>query len=662
MNSWVRLLILFVAVAGFAQAAPQITVENALWGEEGESVQLTLKFSDLDKPSEVRLWLPIAPQGRAESRGTSVQPASEPQEVSFTLNIPPQNRWRPLEVRVGGIGQQEGQFTLQPPDGDLYVLALGVKTFGGPESGFRNLNVTVNDATALNDLLTSQRGKLYRKVHSYLLTEEKATRQGVTEAMSQISSQAKPNDTVIILLSSHGDVFGGKYYTMLYQGDSRKLDATALAQEELQDFYASLKSKTLLLIDTCTAGAALLSQPKAPINATQTIIAGMNDTVSKSKTVAGSKAYVNEYRVFITAAGPNQESLESASLQHGYFTYAVLEALRGEFEPNAAARANIDPNRPRSEIQTLQLLAYVVERVRDLSRDAPIERQRQVPHYDPISTTFPVVRFNINIDVTLVAGGGPSIQRDQPDVATGIYVSPQGNDLNSGSRTSPLHSLQQALRTDFNRINLLPGDYQLPPGGLTIAKEVTLTASGKATLHCSPTSDGLTIANIVQIQNLNVTDCKGVAILISNGKLEMNGGALYKNNRAALIDGGRVNFKNLSVSENGGGRFTAMVVQNGGSLTLEESTLQNNEFDAIRVQDNSGLTVISSKFRNNSKLVDNGPHIFANGTGAVRISDSSFEGGKYSIASNQKDRAINLCRVTDSTQKGMFQIKDTCTN
>lgn len=644
-----RAAALALLTCGLASASPSAVVEQAVWSDDGRRVNLTVRLSDLSAPAELQFSVSGAPQSRAQARGTAV--TSGTQRVTAELEVPADRRWKPLDVTMTGLPNVEGQVTLTPPAGNLYVLAVGVATFG---KGFANLSATVNDAQTLSATLQQQEGRLYRKVTPYLLTEARATREQVERAMADIVARATPDDTVVALLSSHGEVFGGTYYTMLYRGAADDLERTALPQQVIQAFYTGVKGRTLLLIDTCTAGAALL-QAKGGQDATQVLVQGINDSVSRAS-VPGSKAFINEYRAFITAAGPNQQSLESASLGHGYFTLAVLEALGNQFQPDSAIQANIDPDKPRSEIQTLQLLSYVVTRVRNLSADEPDARRRQVPQFDPVSVPFPIVQFAVNVPVDLIAGGARASRPAQPEEQSGVFVSPQGDDHASGARAQPVRTITQALTLGFSRVTLLPGLHDLPAAEVVLDRPVTVEgAASGATLRCTGKDvGGLTIQADVTLLNVTLRGCP-TALTVTAGRLTMRGGEVRGAIRAARVTRASADFQGVLFAENGAGRYTALALLDAAA-TLDGATFRDNDYDAIRVEGTSTLTVQGSTFDHNARVATRGAHIWVNGTGRVTLTGTSFSGAHFSVASVNPGTPVARCAITDRTPGYTFQI------
>ncbi|TSA81433.1 hypothetical protein FNU79_14980 [Deinococcus detaillensis] len=668
------------SLAQSSPASPQLSVTDYTWSENGDSVELKLKIAGLSERAELRPYLRGGTASRAETKGTGVFPSAGPQQVILTLAVPPAQRWQPLSIGIGGFGNnQEADFNVSAPQGDLYVLAVGVKTFGGPDSSFPDLNYTVADAQALVKLLDGQHGRLYRKVNTFLLTEEKATRTNVLATMQSIVRQASANDTVIALFSSHGTEQGGQYYAMLYGGDARKFDTTAITGQELGAFYNQIKAKTLLLLDTCASGQAISGPGTARQPATQQLISTL-ESATKSASASKSKGGVNEYRSWITAAQANQESLEEPSLGHGLFTYAVLEALSGKFDSSAATEAGMDAQRQRDDIQATQLLTYVVERVRDLSSQyATTLPQRHVPYYTLIANSFPVVQLNVTVNVTINVTGNvllpptvnadptppaaPAVNGPAPDAAQGVFARAfGGKDNNSGAPDFPVKSLQKALDLQVgSRVTLSPGEYSLPKDGLTISRPLTITAQGGAvTLRCLPDSDGLIAkAENVKLEGLRFVGC-ALALAVRSGSTLIIGGEFRGNQQALLVSGGQASVQNTLFAENGANGSTTAAVRQSGRLSFEGGSFQNNDLGAIRADGDSLLKINNVNFVNNSRSVSDGGHIYLLGNAQLDLNQASFVGAQFSLVSLSKPKTAKLCNFSDQTPHKTYQVSGAC--
>jgi len=136
---------------------------------------------------------------------------------------------------------------------------------------------------------------------------------------------------VVVYFASHGsprqlDSVGGLNYLITYDTemhslahlDEDALYATALPMIELSSAVATrLKSlRTLVILDTCFSGGSIQN-------------ARMMGNVPNAAPSEQSLHRLAEGsgRIVFAASRVDQESLESTTLQHGYFTYYLLKSL-----------------------------------------------------------------------------------------------------------------------------------------------------------------------------------------------------------------------------------------------------------------------------------------------------------------------------------------------
>jgi uncharacterized caspase-like protein len=124
--------------------------------------------------------------------------------------------------------------------------------------------------------------------------------------------------------AAHGDAEQGRFYLIPqdYQsGPPGTLAKRAIGQDDLQDWLANRINarKALILLDTCESGALLAGYKRS-----RTDIPASEAAVGRLHEATG--------RPVLTAAAAGQEAGEgpiAGTLEgHGYFTWAVLDALR----------------------------------------------------------------------------------------------------------------------------------------------------------------------------------------------------------------------------------------------------------------------------------------------------------------------------------------------
>jgi uncharacterized caspase-like protein len=130
-------------------------------------------------------------------------------------------------------------------------------------------------------------------------------------------------------MSPDGD--GLEKYLLPYGADPKDLYASALPMREISHIFNRVRSERLVfLADSCYSGAS----------GGRTIgITGVRSSLSNTflDRVAGGKG-----RVIITASGANEVSVENDDIQHGVFTYYLIEGLKGKADMDKDGLITVD--------------------------------------------------------------------------------------------------------------------------------------------------------------------------------------------------------------------------------------------------------------------------------------------------------------------------------
>ncbi|GGA38712.1 caspase family protein [Okeania sp. KiyG1] len=186
-----------------------------------------------------------------------------------------------------------------------------------------DLPVTVDDATAVANLLGDPSRCAYPTEQVRLLTEENANRTNVLSALSWLAETTGEDDTAIAYFSGHG-IETPDYYLMPYGYDLADLQSTAIRGETFTEHLRAIKAKKLLvLLDCCHAGgqAEAKGVVKSPLPP---------EAIAQFGSSSG--------RVII--ASSRKDEVSWTGKQYTVFTAALLEALAGygAFEEDGYAR------------------------------------------------------------------------------------------------------------------------------------------------------------------------------------------------------------------------------------------------------------------------------------------------------------------------------------
>lgn len=211
----------------------------------------------------------------------------------------------------------------------LHLLAIAVDDYGDERL---NLNYSTADAAAVVAQLEERAGAVFSAVHSTVISNRAATRQGVMAALRKLRD-ANPEDVIVIYAATHGDVIDDEFHLLLqglrYPLSARRVKTTGIAFDEFARELEQLDARrVLLLLDTCKSGDAL------------------EDLQSEFRDRRALQRFGNLLGVHLIAAtAKGQLATESSVLGHGVFTYSIVEGLQGK-----ADRAPVDDLVTASEL------------------------------------------------------------------------------------------------------------------------------------------------------------------------------------------------------------------------------------------------------------------------------------------------------------------------
>lgn len=230
----------------------------------------------------------------------------------FVLSTPPPRKAAPL-----------------PAIRQRWALIVGVGTFN--DASIPGLAFTAQDAKAFRDVLVDPQIGGFKNENVRLLTDGEATLEGIKESLNWLARSAAPDDLVVVYVASHGsardvDTAGANYIlthdTRLgEEHDPDKLYASALPMVQLADDVATRfqSRRTAIFLDTCYSGGAIAGKTKEGT--------GVFSSASLSKSTF-EQISQGSGRIIFAASRTDQESLQSKKLEHGYFTFYLVDALR----------------------------------------------------------------------------------------------------------------------------------------------------------------------------------------------------------------------------------------------------------------------------------------------------------------------------------------------
>jgi len=324
---------------------------------EGETVQVEVLGMDDEKVTDLELFVNGRSISPAIRRGIALvgdKPVDEGRyksAVTFRLTVPlPPGAER---IRIMAIVYDNERLKSNPAEvtvfrrlaagevteKELYVLSIGVSRYKNlPREG--QLQFAHKDAMAVAEFFKQQEGRLFRRVHVYLLVDEQATKQAIQSILFELVEKVKRSDTVVLFFAGHGlrdEDFN--YYFAPYELDLGDIKGTGVATDVFERALSKIDAEQIFaFFDTCHSGGVLGE-----------LQVGTERLVERLMKKSG-------VTVFCSSTG-EEVSFEREDWGHGAFTLALLEGLKGEAD-----------RLPQDSYVTLaELQAFVSSRVSKLT-------------------------------------------------------------------------------------------------------------------------------------------------------------------------------------------------------------------------------------------------------------------------------------------------------
>jgi len=182
---------------------------------------------------------------------------------------------------------------------NVYAVIVGVSNYINSDN---NLQYPAHDAYSFYDFLTSDNGGNIPTSNIQLLLNENATLTKIKLAMNTVFKNAGPNDVVYFYFSGHG---GDEGYFLTY-------DEQALVYSLIDNSFNLSKAKNKICIaDACYAG---INGEKVKTTSLPYDLGVLNSEPSMPK---------------LMSCRANEKSIEYGNLEHGVFTYYLIEGLKG---------------------------------------------------------------------------------------------------------------------------------------------------------------------------------------------------------------------------------------------------------------------------------------------------------------------------------------------
>jgi hypothetical protein len=310
--------------------APVLVVSKPQNGAKIESPNTLLHFIAVDDKgiSKIDVSLNGNPVKIDQKRGLKIvaSDGKSSKKIDIAEKLQLQNGQNIIKISVidtDGITQEELiHITRVKERGDIWAIVIGINQY----EYTRNLKYAVNDAQAFKDYLIDYVGIPDERI--FYLANQDASKSRIESLLgTTIKRKASQDDTVIIFYAGHGavepdpsnlDGDGFEKYLLPHDADLEDLYSTSISMNDIRTIFTRIRADRLIFIaDTCYSGAS----------------GGRTMMATKTRANLSDKFYERiskgKGRVIISSCSANEISKEDDKLQHGIFSYYMLEGLKG---------------------------------------------------------------------------------------------------------------------------------------------------------------------------------------------------------------------------------------------------------------------------------------------------------------------------------------------
>jgi len=194
---------------------------------------------------------------------------------------------------------------------DSWALIIGINKYQNVDQ----LNYAVNDAVAVKEMLVNKYG--FKEANIKLITDEEATKDNIIKGFSDILTQAKEKDRVVVFYAGHGETYklpsgGDMGYLIPVDGNLDNLYLSSIPMKSVYDIADMSYAKHILyLVDACYGGLTINTR-------------GLKKDITPEYIKQMTK---ERGRQVITAGGKDEQVIEKPEWGHSAFTRNLLKGL-----------------------------------------------------------------------------------------------------------------------------------------------------------------------------------------------------------------------------------------------------------------------------------------------------------------------------------------------
>ncbi len=217
----------------------------------------------------------------------------------------------------------------------LHLIVVGINQY---QNKSMVLNYALADATAFKTELEKDAKSVITNIKTYFVTDNTATKLGITAAFAQVQETAKAQDVFVFYYAGHGVIGKDKEFYLVPNDVSdlknvqSELETKGIPAKMLQQYAIDIAAqKQLFILDACQSAGAFNEMLSADGDRQKSIAVVSRSTGTHWMAASGAQQFANEF----------------SQLGHGAFTYVLLEALKG----SAAADKMITVNGLKNYLQ-----------------------------------------------------------------------------------------------------------------------------------------------------------------------------------------------------------------------------------------------------------------------------------------------------------------------
>ena len=210
----------------------------------------------------------------------------------------------------------------------LHLIVVGINQY---QNKTMSLNYALADATSFKEELEKDVKSVIGNVKTYFVTDNAASKKGITDAFKEVQQNAKPQDVFIFYYAGHGVIGKDKEFYLVPEDVSdlsnvqTELEQKGIPSKLLQQYAIDIQAqKQLFILDACQSAGAF-----------ETLMSNDGNQQKSLAVVARSTG-----THWMAASGAQQFANEFSALGHGAFTYVLLQALKGEAASNKMVTVN----------------------------------------------------------------------------------------------------------------------------------------------------------------------------------------------------------------------------------------------------------------------------------------------------------------------------------